>query len=100
LAKNGIDASGPEGRVVVELTRDSAELRVAVEDRGTGMLSTVLAKVGEPFFTTKPRGRGLGLGVFLARAFAESRGGALTFESNAGSGTRATLRLPARHAER
>jgi two-component system sensor histidine kinase RegB len=54
----------------------------------------VLAKVGEPFFTTKQPGRGLGLGVFLARAFVESRGGALVIESTPGVGTRAMVRLP------
>jgi two-component system sensor histidine kinase RegB len=55
----------------------------------------VLARVGEPFFTTKQPGRGMGLGVFLARAFVESRGGALVIESDPGRGTRAEVRLPA-----
>jgi len=54
----------------------------------------VLAKIGEPFFTTKQPGRGLGLGVFLARVFFESRGGALSIESTPGAGTRALVRLP------
>ncbi|HEV8551506.1 MAG TPA: ATP-binding protein, partial [Polyangiaceae bacterium] len=56
------------------------------------------ARVGEPFFTTKEPGRGLGLGVFLARAFVESHGGALVIEPRAGGGTRAVLELPASEA--
>lgn len=94
LIKNALDASGPVDRVVVEVSRTSADVRITVEDRGTGIPEHVLAKVGEPFFTTKQPGRGLGLGVFLARAFVESRGGALVIESTPGVGTRAMVRLP------
>jgi len=94
LIKNALDASGPAGRVVVEVSRTSTDVRITVEDRGTGIPEHVLAKVGEPFFTTKQPGRGLGLGVFLARAFVESHGGALVIESTPGVGTRAMVRLP------
>ena len=69
-------------------------MTIAVVDRGEGIAADVLARVGEPFFTTKPPGRGLGLGVFLARMFFESHGGALSFESTPGAGTRALARLP------
>lgn len=94
LIKNALDASGPAERVVVEVSRTSTDVRITVQDRGTGIPEHVLAKVGEPFFTTKQPGRGLGLGVFLARAFVESRGGALVIESTPGVGTRAMVRLP------
>ena len=63
-------------------------------DSGTGIPSSILERVGEPFFTTKEPGSGLGLGVFLARAFAESQGGGLTIESSEGRGTVAVLELP------
>jgi two-component system sensor histidine kinase RegB len=55
----------------------------------------VLARVGEPFFTTKEPGRGMGLGMFLARAVLERLGGSLTLSSAVGVGTRAVLTLPA-----
>jgi two-component system, sensor histidine kinase RegB len=95
LIQNGIEASPEDGRVVVGLAREAAFVRISVEDAGSGIAPEVLAKVGEPFFTTKQPGRGLGLGVFLARAFIESQGGALAIESSHGRGTRAVLRVPA-----
>ncbi len=94
LIKNALDASAADGRVEVEIRHDAHALMIAVIDRGEGIPADVLARVGEPFFTTKPPGRGLGLGVFLARMFFESHGGALSFESTPGAGTRALARLP------
>jgi signal transduction histidine kinase len=66
-----------------------------VVDQGSGMAPDVLARAGEPFFTTKPVGSGFGLGVFLARTFAERWGGTLRLDSTPLRGTRATLWLPA-----
>ena len=74
-------------------------VRVDVSDDGAGMTPAVLARVGEPFFTTKEPGRGTGLGVFLARAVIERLGGRLTFESTPGEGTTARVRLPVRVPE-
>ena len=67
-----------------------------VIDRGRGMDAAMLERVGEPFFTTKPTGRGMGLGLFLTRTLVESLGGTLQLSSQPGQGTRAriALRLP------
>jgi two-component system sensor histidine kinase RegB len=94
LVKNAVDAGGEGAPVAVRFEADAAALRVAVEDRGAGMPAAVLAQAGDPFFTTKEPGRGLGLGLFLVRACAESLGGSLRLESRAGEGTRATMTLP------
>ena len=59
------------------------------------MTADTLQRAGEPFFTTKPVGAGFGLGLFLARTFAERWGGSLTLSSSPADGTTATLRLPA-----
>jgi len=75
--------------------RPGAFLRVAVADTGAGMPPEVLARVGEPFFTTKPAGKGTGLGLTMARQFAERAGGTLRIESAPGQGTTVTLWLPA-----
>jgi signal transduction histidine kinase len=61
------------------------------------MTPEILRRVSEPFFTTKGTGRGLGLGTFLVRVFAERLNGGLTFESEAGAGTTAFLDLPLLH---
>jgi two-component system sensor histidine kinase RegB len=58
------------------------------------MSPETLNRIAEPFFTTKAPGRGMGLGTFLARSFAERLGGSLVFESEVGKGTRALLELP------
>jgi two-component system sensor histidine kinase RegB len=94
LVKNALDASAASESVTVELARETNALSFAVEDRGSGMPAPVLSRAGEPFFTTKDPGRGLGLGLFLTRAFAESQGGELSLHSTEGHGTRAVLRLP------
>lgn len=96
LVQNGLDASEPGEGIVVEVSVQGAELHIQVEDRGAGIPERELGRVGEPFFTTKQPGRGLGLGVFLVRAFVESRGGELVIESRLGAGTRALMRLPLR----
>jgi two-component system sensor histidine kinase RegB len=77
------------------LVRDQGqEAQIAVEDGGSGMPASVLQRIGEPFFTTKQPGRGMGLGVFLVRAFVESQGGELRIESKPGVGTSARMSLP------
>jgi two-component system sensor histidine kinase RegB len=73
-------------------------VRFTVIDRGRGVARGDLDRVGEPFFTTKPPGQGMGLGLFLARAFADRYGGQLVFASEEGKGTRVTLELPAKVA--
>ena len=70
-------------------------VRISVSDSGVGMTPEVLARAGEIFFTTKPRGRGTGLGLAGARGFAERSGGGLLIESEAAVGTTVTLWLPA-----
>jgi two-component system sensor histidine kinase RegB len=95
LVRNALDASGRGQSVTVSATAEQRGTRFDVTDRGTGMTPDVLARAGEPFFTTKPVGSGFGLGLFLARTFAERWGGLLRLESNPAQGTRATLWLPA-----
>jgi len=69
-------------------------VRIDVSDTGPGMDAEVLEHATEPFFTTKPRGRGTGLGLAMARGFAEQSGGKLTLRSHAGQGLTASLFLP------
>ena len=95
LVHNALHAT-PEGGAKVVLTSEVAggALRFTVVDRGKGVARDDLERVGEPFFTTKPPGQGMGLGLFLARAFADRYGGQLVFSSEEGKGTRVTLELP------
>ncbi|HTZ69807.1 MAG TPA: ATP-binding protein [Acetobacteraceae bacterium] len=67
---------------------------ISVRDTGAGMDPETLARSTEPFFTTKPKGRGTGLGLAMAKGFAEQSGGGLVIESAVGRGTRVRLWLP------
>lgn len=69
-------------------------IHLAVADTGSGMSSETLAHASEPFFTTKPQGVGTGLGLPMARGFAEQSGGAFRIESELGRGTTVHLWLP------
>jgi two-component system, sensor histidine kinase RegB len=97
LLRNAMDASEQSKAVTLAAAADNGIVRLTVRDWGSGMAPDVLARAGEPFFSTKPAGAGMGLGLFLTRALAERLGGALRLESAPGSGTAATLELPASH---
>jgi len=94
LVRNALQASGGQTQVTVRAESHGDELTIEVRDRGTGMTPDVLASVGEPFFTTKPPGQGMGLGVFLARALCDRLGGRCELSSTLGEGTRVLISLP------
>lgn len=95
LLKNAIQASPPDESVELRFSRHGQMIQVDVTDRGSGMPPEVLERVGEPFFTTKVPGEGMGLGLFLTRALAEQLGGDVEVASQPGTGTMASLHLPA-----
>ncbi len=74
--------------------RPGRYVRLAAADTGTGMDAETLARAAEPFFTTKPEGKGTGLGLAMAREFAEQAGGGFALASEPGRGTTVTLWLP------
>lgn len=94
VTKNALDASPAEARVELRIRSTGDRWSVSVADRGSGMPPEILARVGEPFFTTKEPGRGMGLGLFLGRAVVERLGGGLELTSRAGEGTEVVLSVP------
>jgi signal transduction histidine kinase len=97
FVSNAIEATPRLGAVEVAIAIDSGnDARIEIRDTGKGMSVEELARVGTPFFTT--REGGTGLGVVLARAVIEQHGGDVTYASDAGRGTRVTVRLPAKPA--
>ncbi len=69
-------------------------VRVDFVDDGPGMAPEVLARAWEPFFTTKPAGKGTGLGLATVYGFVKQSGGNASLESRPGAGTTVTLALP------
>lgn len=95
MLSNAAEATGPGQRVRLSAARDGARVRIVVEDAGAGIAPAQLGEVTRPFFTTKPRG--LGLGLALVRRVAERLGGGLQVDSaGPGLGTRVALTLPLR----
>jgi two-component system sensor histidine kinase RegB len=94
LVNNALDASGEAGRVTLAVRTERERLHVEVRDQGAGMSAETLARAGEPFFTTKDPGRGMGLGLFLARTLVDHLGGTLALDSSVGRGTRVVVELP------
>ncbi|ROO01936.1 PAS domain-containing sensor histidine kinase [Pseudomonas moraviensis] len=92
LIENAIQASAGEARLKVHCYTRGNTLRVCVSDSGSGIEPTVLARLGEPFFTTKVTGTGLGLTV--VKAVARAHQGELTLRSRVGRGTCAQVSLP------
>ena len=102
LDETGLPGAGPN-RVSLHAARDDDApglpagpyVRLEVADSGPGMDGDTLAHAAEPFFTTKPRGRGTGLGLSVARGFAEQSGGMMAIQSVPGQGTTVRIWLPA-----
>ena len=95
LLKNAVQASSPDEPVVLRVAVEAGQVHIQVIDRGVGMPVEILSRAGEPFFTTKVPGEGMGLGLFLTQTLAEQLGGSLELRSTPGTGTTATLKLPA-----
>jgi len=88
------EASRP-GRLLVRSRRDGDWVIAEVADEGVGMTAEVLARLQEPFFTTKGEG-GTGLGLTVAHKVVNQHSGTIGVESTLGVGTTVTVRLPIR----
>lgn len=93
LLTNALQAGGDQ-QVRFRVSLQEGDVLVEVQDFGAGMSSEILQRIGEPFYTTKETGAGMGLGVFLIRTIAERLGGYLEYKSTLGAGSTAILRLP------
>jgi len=98
LLINSADASEavtdrvPEVRVAT-VTRNGS-IEIAVSDNGCGMDADTRVRAFEETFTTKPAGKGSGLGLFICKSLIERSGGSIKLKSEPGSGTRATFTIP------
>ncbi|OSP55830.1 ATP-binding protein [Pseudoruegeria sp. SK021] len=103
LLLNALDAvvAKPDGRVTISRKVTPDAVIVCVTDNGVGLDPVALAKIGEPFFSHKQQGEGLGLGVSISQSIVEDFHGSLTYASTPGAGTCAILSMPhASHSNR
>jgi PAS domain S-box-containing protein len=101
LLTNALDAMPHGGELTLRVhsagpTAPGAAERVVVEvsDTGVGIPPEHLARVTEPFFTTKPEGKGTGLGLAICKRIVQEHGGTLAIDSAAGRGTTVAVSLP------
>src|SRR5690606_39158686 len=94
LFLNARDAMPKGGELTVTSAISGDEALVEVADTGIGIPPEHLARIYDPFFTTKPEGRGTGLGLSVTFGIVQEHGGTLTCESDPHEGTRFRLVLP------
>lgn len=94
LLKNAADASPDKALIHLSVGLHEQQLQFRVQDQGSGMSEETLRRIGEPFFTTKEPGKGMGLGAFLAGTVAEQQGGRLFYQSIPQKGTLAVFEIP------
>jgi two-component system NtrC family sensor kinase len=94
LVVNAGQAIAERGTVRITSGRDGEWAWFRVQDDGCGIPSEHLGRIFEPYFTTKPVGQGTGLGLSVSYAIVRRHGGYIEVESEAGSGTVFTVRLP------
>lgn len=95
MIRNAFDASADGAKVTMHVRMADGRVALEVVDHGEGIPADMIRRIGEPFFTTKAPGKGMGLGLFLVRLVAEQSRGQWRVESQPGTGTRSILELPA-----
>jgi signal transduction histidine kinase len=97
LARNAVDAMPGGGELTLSLqaAAGGCGIRLEVRDTGEGMPDDVRARATEPFFTTKPAGKGTGLGLAQANGIVAQHNGSLCISSAPGEGTTVSIWLPA-----
>jgi len=91
--KNGIEAMPSGGDIVIRVRREGDQVVIRFEDTGVGISEEQIAKLGEPFYTTKEKGTGLGL--MISSRIIENHRGQLQLMSKPGEGTTVEVRIPA-----
>ena len=94
LISNAAQATGDSGVIILRTAIEGANVRVEIEDNGSGIPADVLPKIFDPFFTTKKVGEGTGLGLSIAFKIISEHGGRIEVDSVVGRGTRFTITLP------
>jgi len=97
LILNGFQAMPEGGTLTLEAKTSNGNILISVADTGNGIASENLARIFDPYFTTKARGSGLGLAI--ARRIVEAHGGTITVFSEAGRGCRFEIVLPINRKE-
>ena len=92
-AYQAMPEGGKAGRVRIAAKESGERIEITVKDDGVGMSAETHGRLFEPFYTTKPLGKGTGLGLAVSAGLVHAMRGSLSFESSEGAGTEARLSL-------
>lgn len=88
------DGKLADNQITVSARQEQTKVIITIEDTGCGISAANQAKIFEPYFTTKPKGQGTGLGLPICAEIVANHGGSITVESEVGKGTRFIVKLP------
>ncbi|MBW2055245.1 MAG: GHKL domain-containing protein [Deltaproteobacteria bacterium] len=89
---NAMQAMPQGGKINVQIRSSDKAVKIFFEDQGEGIAEDILEKIWDPFFTTKSKGTGLGLGI--VKNIIESHGGSVHIINRSVSGARVTVKIP------
>jgi signal transduction histidine kinase len=95
LLLNAVQAMPQGGELTIQASVENGHVCVSLIDTGTGIAPEVLPKIFRPFFSTKAKSGGSGLGLPTTRKIIEAHHGTIDVQSDVGKGTKFTIRLPA-----
>jgi signal transduction histidine kinase len=99
IINNSMDVMPDGGILTVKSYLAGRYVAVSISDNGKGIRAEILPRIFNPFFTTKDKVSGAGLGLSVSLGIIERHGGKIDVESSVGEGTKFTVRLPIRQAE-
>lgn len=82
------------GILGINTARENNQVVICIDDNGPGLTRDSLDNIWDPFFTTKPVGKGTGLGMSISHGIIKSHGGSITAENNPAGGARFTIKFP------
>jgi PAS domain S-box-containing protein len=98
VIRNGLQAMGSEGKLEIQSICAENRVSVRIRDTGAGIAPADLARIYDPFFTTKGPDEGEGIGLFVVRQIVNKYDGSIEFESQVGEGTVCEIAFPVRQS--
>jgi PAS domain S-box-containing protein len=100
IINNAIESSEGGQTISVRIAADGSDVCTVIDDHGRGMTSEEVARIFDPFYTTRQSDGGTGLGLSLSHSIIRQHGGSIDIDSRPGEGTRIFIHLPSERDER
>jgi signal transduction histidine kinase len=94
LLVNAAQAIQEQGEIIIHTGVSDGKVRIVIADNGCGIPRDKLSKIFDPFYTTKPVGKGTGLGLHLVYSIISKHNGSIRAESEVGKGTTFYIEIP------